>query len=74
MISRKILTLLVYILLLSLLFVFQPSLMFDSNGNIKEFSIKNNDNTTTIISLTIVLPILAILCYFIVLIFQMILT
>lgn len=74
MISRKVVTLLIYILLVGLIFVFQPAMMFDKDGNIKEFDYQIDGHHATLMPLTIVLPILAIICYFVVLIFEMILT
>lgn len=55
--------LLLYILILSLIYKFKPSMMFDLNGNIKRFDINNS-----VITLDILTPILALLCYYITLI------
>ena len=55
--------LLLYILILSLIYKFKPSMMFELNGNIKRFDINNS-----VITLDIITPILALLCYYITLI------
>jgi hypothetical protein len=44
MLSRKIITLLIYIILLAVLFAIQPSLFFDKDGNIKCFGINSNED------------------------------
>jgi hypothetical protein len=46
MLSRKIITLLIYIILLAVLFAIQPSLFFDKDGNIKCFGINSNDDAS----------------------------
>jgi len=63
MFSKIIIALILYIILLLLLFMFKPSIMFDINGKIKHYDV--NDSLLT---LEIVAPILALLCYFIVLV------
>jgi len=45
MLSRKIITLLIYIILLAVLFAIQPSLFFDKDGNIKCFGINSSDDS-----------------------------
>lgn len=73
MISRKVITVLIYILLVVLLFVFQPSMMFDQYGNIKVFDFETRDDTT-LMPLILILPLLAIISYMIVLMIEMIMT
>ena len=73
MISRKVITVLIYILLVVLLFVFQPSMMFDQDGNIKVFDFETRDDTT-LMPLILILPLLAIISYMIVLMIEMIMT
>jgi len=43
MLSRKIITLLIYIILLAVLFAIQPNLFFDNDGNMKCFGINSNN-------------------------------
>jgi hypothetical protein len=77
MLSRKIITLLIYIILLAILFAIQPNLFFDKDGNIKCFGINTNDNniqTNTILPLILFVPFIAILSYLIILIIEMIYT
>jgi hypothetical protein len=84
MLSRKIITLLIYIILLAVLFAIQPSLFFDKDGNIKCFGINSNDDasgatngaatTNTILPLILFVPFIAILSYLIILVIEMIYT
>ena len=76
MLSRKIITLLIYIILLAILFAIQPNLFFDKDGNIKCFGINTNDNiqANTILPLILFVPFIAILSYLIILIIEMIYT
>jgi hypothetical protein len=76
MLSRKIITLLIYIILLAVLFAIQPNLFFDKDGNMKCFGINTNDNvqTNTILPLILFVPFIAILSYLIILIIEMIYT
>jgi hypothetical protein len=46
MLSRKIITLLIYIILLAVLFAIQPSLFFDKDGNIKCFGINSSEEAS----------------------------
>jgi hypothetical protein len=77
MLSRKIITLLIYIIFLAILFAIQPNLFFDKDGNIKCFGIHSNninDNTdaNTILPLILFVPFIAILSYLLILIIEMI--
>jgi hypothetical protein len=83
MLSRKIITLLIYIILLAVLFAIQPSLFFDKDGNIKCFGINSNDDASgaangsaanTILPLILFVPFIAILSYLIILVIEMIYT
>lgn len=70
MFSRLFITILLYITLIILIFIIKPSMMFDSTGNLKHFDYENSANTS-LLTIEIALPFLAILCYFIVIIFEM---
>jgi hypothetical protein len=79
MLSRKIITLLIYIILLAVLFAIQPSLFFDKDGNIKCFGINSSDDgssgtANTILPLILFVPFIAILSYLIILVIEMIYT
>ena len=83
MLSRKIITLLIYIILLAVLFAIQPSLFFDKDGNIRCFGINSNDDASgatngtvanTILPLILFVPFIAILSYLIILVIEMIYT
>ena len=79
MLSRKIITLLIYIILLAVLFAIQPSLFFDKDGNIKCFGINSSEDdavsaTNTILPLILFVPFIAILSYLIILVIEMIYT
>jgi hypothetical protein len=76
MLSRKIITLLIYIIILAILFAIQPNLFFDKDGNMKCFGINTNDDTqaNTILPLILFVPFIAILSYLIILIIEMIYT
>lgn len=79
MLSRKIITLLIYIVLLAVLFAIQPNLFFDNDGNMKCFGINSNDvndntHTNTFLPLILFVPFLALLSYLIILIIEMIYT
>jgi hypothetical protein len=79
MLSRKIITLLIYIILLAVLFAIQPNLFFDKEGNIKCFGIHSNNiydttDANTILPLILFVPFIAILSYLIILIIEMIYT
>lgn len=73
MFSRKVITILIYIASILLLVIFQPSMMFDENGNMKTFDHELSDSTT-LIPLILILPFLAILSYMLVLVLEMIFT
>jgi hypothetical protein len=75
MLSRKIITLLIYIILLAILFAIQPKLFFDNDGNMKCFGFNtSNSEANTILPLILFVPFIAILSYLIILIIEMIYT
>jgi hypothetical protein len=78
MLSRKIITLLIYIILLAVLFAIQPKLFFDNEGNMKCFGFDTNNGeageANTILPLILFVPFIAILSYLIILIIEMIYT
>ena len=49
---------LLYILILLLIFLIKPSCMFDVHGNIKTY------NSKSLLTLDIIYPIIALLCYY----------
>lgn len=61
MYSRKYIIVMIYITLLLILFTFKPSLLFDSNGDIKHYNYEKN----IIISIELILPILIIISFII---------
>jgi hypothetical protein len=73
MLSRKIITLLIYIVFLGVLFAIQPNLFFDKDGNIRCFGIENSE-TSSILPLILFVPFIAILSYILILIIEMIYT
>ena len=60
-------TILLYILILLLLFLIKPAIMFDINGNIKNY------NPKSLLTLDIIYPIIALLSYYFVLVIKIIL-
>jgi hypothetical protein len=77
MLSRKIITLLIYIIFLAVIFAIQPNLFFDKDGNIKCFgihsdNINDNNDANTILPLILFVPFIAILSYLLILIIEMI--
>lgn len=71
MFSRLFITILLYITLVFLIFIAKPSMMFDINGNLKHYDY-NNTSETSLLTIEIALPFLAILCYFVIIILEMI--
>jgi len=72
MYSRKYIIVLIYIILVLTIFLFKPSMMFDHEGNIKHFGYNTDLNTTSLLSIEIVLPLLIIISYIFYLILQLI--
>jgi len=73
MISRKVMSLLIYIIIVIIAFALQPSMFFDNDGNIKTFDFEVS-NKTTLIPIILVLPFLGIISYLIILVFEMLFT
>lgn len=71
MFSRRILTLVIYLLIVSIIFITQPYVMFDGDGNMKKFGYKIDDETT-IMPVMLILPLLALILYLIVLMIEII--
>jgi len=71
MLSRKVITLVMYLLIISLVFAIHPYTVFAKDGNIKSFG-NHNDEETTIIPFFLILPIFAILAYLVVLVLELI--
>lgn len=65
MFSRVFISVLLFSVFILLIFLFKPSLMFDANGNFKKFDIRDS-----IITIEIAVPIIAILSYFVALLFS----
>lgn len=65
MFLRIFVSILIFTVIILLLFLLKPSLMFDVGGNLKSFNI--NDS---LITMDITVPIIAILSYFITLLFS----
>lgn len=72
MIKRIYIVVILYIICLLLTFLYKPAMMFDDNGNIKHFNYDESDTSGSLLNIEIVLCILAILCYFLVITFELI--
>jgi len=57
-------TILIYMLIILLLFLLKPSIMFDMYGNIKTY------NSKSLMTLDLMYPLIALLCYFFVLVIK----
>ena len=62
--SRIIYATLFYILLLVLIIISKPALMFERDGELKPFGIDDGDGKKTIFSFGVFTVVLAILCYY----------
>jgi hypothetical protein len=71
MFSRRIITLVIYLIIVFIIFMTQPYIMFDEDGNMKKFGYKI-DNETTMIPVILVLPLLALILYLTVLMIELI--
>jgi hypothetical protein len=71
MFLRKIITVFFFITILLIIYLVKPSLMFNKDGTIKEFGYTEEKS---IITIFIAIPIIAILCYIIVLSLELIYT
>jgi len=72
MFSRITITVILYMTVLLLIFFYKPAMMFDAEGNIKHFDYDTSVNNVSLLSMEVILPIIALLCYFIVIIFELI--
>lgn len=73
MLSRKVITLIIYLFIISIICTIKPEIIFDKDGNLKTFGNKIDDDTT-FIPILLILPIFALLTYLIVLVFEIIYT
>lgn len=73
MFSRKLITIFLFITILLLIYLLKPSLMFDKDGTIKNFGYISEEKTT-LITIFIAIPIIAIICYILVLSFELVYT
>ncbi len=48
--------------------------MFDNDGNIKCFEYDTEDNNNSLLSIVVLLPFIALLCYFAILLLELICT
>ena len=71
MFSRRIITLVIYLIMVAVIFMIQPYIMFDEDGNMKKFGY-NIDNETTIIPVVLVLPLFALILYLTLLMIELI--
>lgn len=71
MFSRRIITLVIYLIIVAIIFMTQPYIMFDVDGNMKKFGYKI-DEETTMIPVMLVLPLLALILYLTVLMIELI--
>jgi hypothetical protein len=63
MILITLLSLLLYFFIVFLLFFIKPSIFFENNGNLKHYNFNS-----PYITLELIIPIIAILCYFIIMV------
>jgi len=74
MISRKYIVILLYICCVLLIFYFKPAMMFDTIGNIKQFNYEENDKSSSLLNIELVLTVIALLCFFIILSMELVFT
>ena len=68
---RIIIAIVLYIAIITILVVVKPSIMFNSKNEIKKWGIER-DEDTSIFSPMIVFPIIAMICYYIASLFELI--
>jgi hypothetical protein len=73
MFSRKIISISIYLIIVILIFIIKPEIMFNSEGEMKNFGYYINEETT-IVPVILVLPILALLLFVFTLIIECIYT
>lgn len=66
MFNRLYSVILLYIFLIMIIMFIKPAMLFDASGSIKEFDYDNNNLSSSLLNMEVVLSILAIFCYFIV--------
>jgi hypothetical protein len=71
MFSRKIITIILFITILLLIWLLQPSLMFNKDGTIKNFG---HTDDKSLITIFIAIPIIAMVSYILVLSLELIYT
>jgi len=71
MFSRRIITLVIYLIIVAIIFMTRPYIMFDEDGNMKKFGYKIDDETT-MMPVMLVLPLLALILYLTVLMIELI--
>lgn len=49
-------------------------MIFDDDGNMKIFDYDTSNNDSSLLSFTVLLPFIAILCYFIITVIEMVIT
>lgn len=62
-----------YILCLFIIFMAKPAMMFNPDGSMKYFSYDKSDQSASLLNIEIVLFIIAIFCYFCVIVLELIL-
>lgn len=72
MIKRIHSVIMLYIICLLLVFFFKPAMMFDENGGIKHFDYEQDNTSSSLLNIEIVLCVLAIFCYFVVIAMELI--
>ena len=72
MFSRITITVLIYITILLLIFYYKPAMMFGNDGNIKNFDYDTELISSSLMSIEVILPVIAIICYFLVIILELI--
>lgn len=61
---RLLFAIILYIIIVVTLIFTKPAIMFNSNGEIKKWGLERDENTSTF-SLMVVLPVIAIMCYYV---------
>lgn len=71
---RKYIVILLYVICLILIFHYKPILIFDANGNIRNFDYEDkNEESGTLLSIDIVLTMIALLCFIVILALELML-
>jgi hypothetical protein len=64
---------LMYVIMLLSIFLFKPAMMFDEKGKIKHFSYDESETNGSLMNIEIVLCTLAIICYFAMIVLELVL-